>query len=190
MPCQYMGKPQISVSLMLLREKFQKLFPNSFDALMYCHLGAVTHSTDFGIGVAIQRKQQKPLPLGGGAGIQNTEDMQIPAPPPPPPRPAASAPGTWVERSCGRLENWKGQVNPKPLNAQSFFQGFGHLTADLDKGVLSDGGHPTYAAVFHSAKVAERTKGGLTHKWKNHWRLKRLRRRRKSASWKTSRRYF
>ncbi|NBI66728.1 hypothetical protein D1646_07840 [Pseudoflavonifractor sp. 60] len=27
-----------------------------------------------------------------------------------------------------------------PLNAQSFFQGFGHLTADLDKGVLSDGG--------------------------------------------------
>lgn len=50
--------------------------------------------------------------------------------------------------------------------------------------------HPTYAAVFHSAKVAERTKGGLTHKWKNHWRLKRLRRRRKSASWKTSRRYF
>jgi hypothetical protein len=60
---------------MLLREKFQKLFPNSFDALMYCHLGAVTHSTDFGIGVAIQRKQQKPLPLGGGAGIQNTENL-------------------------------------------------------------------------------------------------------------------
>ena len=56
-------------------EKFEKLFPNTLNAVMDCGLGAAAQMPNFRIAVIVQRIEQKPLPLGLGAEGQHRQNF-------------------------------------------------------------------------------------------------------------------